>query len=1347
MAADIRMLTSFVPRRVIEHFAADPTRRPSPRRERYAAALLAADISGFTPIAERLTEIGPEGVERLSAMLNGYFGRVVDVIRRRGGDIVSFTGDGMLVQWPAEPADLAGATQIAVGCAAELASALGVHVTGDEATLTLRLAVGAGEIFAFHAGGIGDRWSFFLAGPALAQALGALEAARPGAPGASPEARALADAAGREPRRHASASPEPAPTPVDSALAGLLGGYAAPVVRSRLAAGQQDWLADLRRVSILFVNVRDLDLAAGDAVPAVQEMVEAVQRALAELEGAFQQLVVDDKGTVVVAAFGLPPLSHEDDGARAALAALQIRDALAGLGLHFGIGLTRGRTLCGPVGNTERREYAMIGDAVNLCARLMAAAGPGEILCDRATVEAAGDAIAFEALEAMPVKGKRGVVDVYRPTARRTSAAGAAARGDTALLVGREAERLVLARRLDRLVTEQAGGSVAIEGEAGLGKSRLIDRFCDDARARDLRVLVAEADAVEQGTAYYAWRAVFATLLRDDASADRARRRRAIQDQLADRPALHRLAPLVNAVVPVDLPENAITAQMTGEVRADNTRELLLALLSDALDEGSAVVVVEDLHWLDSASAALLREMLQRLPSLLVVATTRPPSSVDPSGGLEGLLDDAGFERLPLRPLDLDETAELIRARLGIRELPRVIAERVHAKAGGNPFFSEELVLAMRDCGVVAVENGCAIWHERDDELLPDTLQGVVTSRIDRLEASEQLTMKVASVLGRIFGFGMLRDVHPLQLEERGLRRDLDTLERVDITRLLRPEPELEWIFKHVVTQEAAYALVPFGQRRALHHTVATWIETQRAEDLSPFVPLLAHHWLRAEHYDRAVEYLERAGEEALRSGAYREAIRFLGQAAALVDRGDARVSDVRRIRWERHRGDAFLRLASPAESRPHLERALADLGGRAPEGALAIAAQLAREVAVQVAHRAWPRRFVGTARDRERTTEEAFANEHLGHVCFFTDVMFQGVATILRGLNLAERLGPSAQLARSYALTGTSAGIQGLAGLARRYVALARETLPAVEGLADRALVHVYFVLHEQGLAHWSEAQRLAEEGIAMAERIGDRRRWRDHHVLLAAARKSAGDWTGADEALARLRETLQHEDDALLTSWTFTLSGEVAGFRGDLDESLAHLAQARAAVESCGASEKIWVFGALARTYHRRGDRASALESARTALAWSRRTLPMRVAALEGYAGAAEVLVAALDGKGSRAERRATARDARRALAALGTFCRGFVSGRPRLLLLRGCHEAARGRLARARACWRRSAALAVEHAMPYDEALAHLELGLALERGDPERAALLEAALDLAERLGAAPEVARAREALAS
>ncbi len=410
----VETLASFVPTLIVRRLAANPAPLAEPAAERFHAAVLYADISGFTPLTERLSRSGPAGVEELSGLLNAYFGELIALIAALGGDVVKFAGDALLAIWPAADEDLPTSVRRAAQCALAAQMSLHQYQAADGIRLSLRVAIGAGRVAMVHIGGVYGRWECLVTGPPLIQIGAAGGLAQPGEVVLAPDAWALvSDVCAGTPilddkmtrwqddkvtdTAYQTPSPPHPLTPsscqavrLDDVLAPLplrplppfslvpemdaaLRAYIPGAILSRLVAGQSGWLAELRRVTVMFINLPGID----HSMPLEQAhlVMRALQTELYRYEGSINKLGVDDKGIMLVAALGLPPLAHEDDAARGVLAALAMRAKLQELGLPSAIGVATGRAFCGAVGSDRRREYTMIGDVVNLAARLMQAAG------------------------------------------------------------------------------------------------------------------------------------------------------------------------------------------------------------------------------------------------------------------------------------------------------------------------------------------------------------------------------------------------------------------------------------------------------------------------------------------------------------------------------------------------------------------------------------------------------------------------------------------------------------------------------------------------------------------------------------------------------------------------------------------------------------------------------------------------------------------------------------------------------------------------------------------------------------------------------------------------------------
>jgi class 3 adenylate cyclase/tetratricopeptide (TPR) repeat protein len=1347
-------VASYVPDLLVKRLLARPETMGAPWAERTVGGLLLADISGFTAIAERLGQQGAADAEALSGLLNGTWGRLLALIAEAGGDVLKFAGDALLACWPVadgeEAGGLSAATLRAAGCAQAMQATLQRYAAAQDIRLLLRVGIGAGDVVVLDVGGVLDRRELLVAGGAVQQTAGAVRQARPGQVVVAPEAWPLLEgscagerlAAGGVHLTSAPAMPPAGPgqrPPLPEALGAALVPYLPRALTGPLLAGQEEWLAELRRVTVVFVNLPDLAHAV--TLDRAQRVMVALQTALYRYEGSIDKLSVDDKGTMLVAALGLPPMAHEDDPARGVQAALAMRGAVAALGEQAAVGVATGRVFCGVVGDRRRREYTLLGAVVNLAARLMQAT-PDGILCDATTARVARGAIAFEAIPAVTIKGWATPVPVYRPRDQTVTRYGRApARpAEVGTLVGRNAERERLAEEL-RLLVRSGGGRqpgrasvVVVEGEAGVGKSRLVGDLLGQARAAGALVLTAAGDAIEHSTPYYAWRGVVAGLPAVDGGRDPEARRRAVLELLGSDPESRELAPLLDVVLPLELPETPRTAGLSAQGRADRTRNLLVRLLGAATGGAPTVLVLEDAHWLDSASWALGLAVSRRITPLLLVLVTRPQAERRVTEGIGSaaarrLLEAPDTRRLLLDPLPSDDVEALVCQCLGVDAVPEVVASLIQEKAEGNALFVEELAYALRDAGLVQIVDGrCRLAPGVNVRGLglPDTVHGVIASRMDRLTPAQQLTLKVASIIGRVFALRVLRDVHPLRDRAAHLADDLTVLERASLTVLDTPDPDLAYLFKHVVVQEAAYNLMLVSQRRQLHGAVAEWHERTHQGDLAPLAPLLAYHWRGAEVPARAIDYLEQAGTQALRTGAYQEAVRFYTDALELDDRtrgtrdagshGDGRAAGrgaaapdaptIRRARWEHQLGDAYLGLGQLGSERHHLHAALALLNRRVPASGRRLAVRLGWQAAQQARNRLWPVSPVARSpAARTALLEAAEVYERLNMLDFYANRRMEALHAAVKGLNLAEGSGSPAAVARLTASCGWSIGYLPLHRLAEAYL---RRGLAAAETVTDplaRAWVLQASALYAVGVGRWPQARAHLEEAAAILRRLGDRRRLAEVSALLAWVAHFQGRFATAATLIAELDRFGRHSGDAQVQSWALDAQAATALRSGDLDRA-ALLLQGR----------RVPAFAAL--LYLRRGEWQAARQTIQAGLEWAR-IPPIKCYWFDLYAMTAEVAVALWNASREHgSDDEAAARTAaQQAVRSLRRYARAFPIGQPRLLLCRGMLAWISRRPTQAQRAWRRSLDAAERLQMPYDQLLAHHQLGRhghASERG---------------------------------
>ena len=911
MTSLLQILAAYVPPNVVRATLSETAPAPptQARADHFLAAVLFADISGFTPLTEALAQRGSEGPEELTRLLNGYFSRMIALTEAEGGEVVKFSGDAVTVVFPAVEEDLSIATRRARQTAEAMQAAMcefaALETSTGPVALEMKIGIGAGEILAAHVGGVHDRWEYVIAGDPLRQIAQAEHQAGRGEIVLSPEAEAVFAPHSVAPR--SLPQPDWARVQNPAAAEAALRVYVPGVVIAWLEEELQEWLAVLRPMSVLFIGIIGIDYTQANAIERLQTFLRAAQEIIHRYEGSTNKLAVDDKGTILLALLGAPPHAHEDDPERALRCALDLQAMAEMQGLQLAIGVTTGRVFAGPVGSETRREYTVMGDTVNLAARLMGMAGRGQVRCDYETYRSARGRLAFELLPSVRVKGKAGLIRIYRPTGE----AGKKNEVETSgVLVGRRAEVARLAAGLDDV---QAGRSriLLIEGEAGIGKSRLVDELVRLMRERGVAGLLGMGRSIEQQTPYRAWRDIFTSYFDLDEARSLAERRRWVQANVrAVAPDLVERIPLLNDVLNLGFAENELTGSLDTHLRHESLVSLLLALLRAWAAERPLVLVLEDAHWLDSLSWDLTVQVARTLTvthvPLLLVVVMRPLEGEVARFEPQTLASMGETERLPLESLSPGETLTLAAVRLGVADdgLPQTVAELVRTRAGGNPFFAEELIYALRDNGLITVKTDrgktrCLVSGDLDQaaQTLPDTIQGIVLSRIDRLPPEEQLALKVAAVIGRTFAYTTLHDTlgEHMEISHRLLKRYLDDLAHLDLTPLEAPEPELSYIFKHIITQEVAYETLLFAQRRQLHRTVALWYERTFGGDadqparegpespLAPYYPLLVYHYHQAEAEDRERHYAWLSGQWAAAQFANVEAAGYFSRALELT--------------------------------------------------------------------------------------------------------------------------------------------------------------------------------------------------------------------------------------------------------------------------------------------------------------------------------------------------------------------------------------------------------------------------------------------------------------------------------
>ena len=844
---DAQQLIPYVPRLLLRHLEETPD---APVRV-VEGSLVFVDISGFTRLSERLARQGREGAERLADVINECFSALLAVAYENGGGLVKFGGDALLLLYDGEQHP-ERACRAAFGMRALLRDVGRVQTGGVQVKLRMAVGVHSGECSFFVTRGA--HRELLVAGPAATEVVRMERAAGAGQIVVSGATAARLPAGfttaipgpGRLLRAAPPARAVPAPLARLTAHA-RLDAALSPLLLDHLQAGSD--APEHRMATVAFVHFGGLDALLAErraeaVAVALDDLVARTAAAAARHGVCLLGSDVDADGGKLLLVAGTPVATGEDDERML----LTLREVLEGGGaLPLKIGVHRGAVFAGDIGPAYRRTYTVMGDAVNLAARLMAAAPDGELYATERVVDGSATRFAVTRMAPFRVKGKA------RPVEALSVGSALGGRSRESLLADRRFPLVGRRREIEALeaalasVRDGGGRILDIVGEPGIGKSRLLEEL--RSRAGDLRGLHVTCEAYTARAPHVVSRHLLHQVLRVPLDADagpvEARLRAAVA---AAEPALEPWLPLLAIPLALDLPPTQEVAHLDGEYRRAKLHDVVVTFLRSTL-QSPTLIEVEDAHHVDPASAGLLAAVASAAPAApWLLALTRRDTG--PS-----VATHTAVERIEPEPLTTDETLALARSATEQVPLPPRVLEVVAERSGGNPQFLRDLLRSAARDGV---------------EHLPDSIEAAAAARLDRLPPADRSLVRRAAVLGRAFDPALIA----LVLDEDAEPPDAATWARLH--RYVEPDGEWFLRFRRQVVWEAAYAGLPFRTRRLLHLRAGLALERHGGEDAA----VLALHFERAGDDERALRYARRAGDAALRdlapaeaSAAYRRAL------------------------------------------------------------------------------------------------------------------------------------------------------------------------------------------------------------------------------------------------------------------------------------------------------------------------------------------------------------------------------------------------------------------------------------------------------------------------------------------
>jgi class 3 adenylate cyclase/tetratricopeptide (TPR) repeat protein len=889
----------YIPKILLDTLIRHPNRKP-PWMDSIEGTVALADISGFTKMSEQLAQSGKEGAEWLTDIINQYFQHLLDIAKSYGGINLKFGGDALLLLFSGNDH---ACRALAAASTMQSTTRRFKMFRGGEHRFRLKMTIGihSGAFWLAVAGLVNRSMHHFLLGPEaelvaktqaeatagdllISQAtLNLLEEDCP------VERQGNIYRVLEFKKRKIPTSTEVEKKSIPHSAKNTLRAFLPlPVIKLLESDSQIRHIeGEHRKVTIMFINLLGISelLEKHSSKMLLSELQSYISSVinLVERHGGF--IAGNDiytNGFKLIIIFGAP-VAHEYDSISAVRLANEISNELSKLKLHLKqrIGIHSGFVFAGDIGSTYRRQYTVMGDAVNLSARLMSAASPNQTLISTKVLSEIGTSFKLKRLPPIKVKGKKEPIQI-RLLEGEHEVTTQKIKQPEGNFFGRETE-IRKFRSICRKVSGGNGQTIAILSDAGIGKSRLIQEFSQYIQSQDWNIHQGVCLRHMGHKPFAPWIFVLNSFFKintDDNIQVRTDKVTGAIERLL--PSFVEMIPLLNPLLGLDVAPGPVIQSIDEDTRRQRLFELITRMLKEACTKPTAIII-EDQHLADQSSIQLINYMSRNLRSspLLLCLTYRPKEDINLD------LEPSINTTFSLSELPRDASHKLIMTAFKERKIPDELAEAILSKAKGNPLYLEEIIESIRHSGNLdqLIEASRSKLSQKEEVLdmgIPDRIQAIVLSRIDALGGVTKDLLRVASVIGNRFDLATLQNISKQQKSKIDINTHLRKL--VDLDLVIQDQgKEGNYRFKHSVTQEVAYHNLLFSRRRLLHHQIAAYIEEFHTENPASFYEVLLFHYGRSADSVKTRLYALRAADKAREVFAHEDAVFFYHKGLDLL--------------------------------------------------------------------------------------------------------------------------------------------------------------------------------------------------------------------------------------------------------------------------------------------------------------------------------------------------------------------------------------------------------------------------------------------------------------------------------